>query len=132
MPVRMLPDAERLVADYLRGHADVAALVTTRVSTELPPQPVYPLVTLSRIGGVPAIPNYLDNPRIEIYCWATGRQAARTLAATVQAAMFQIVGVRPLGTVTGAVEDGLGPRWDPDTRTNVPRYTLLFELYIHP
>lgn len=131
MAVRTLPDAELLVTGYLRAHTDVAALVGTRVSTELPPEPVFPCVTLTRVGGVPSLPNYLDGPRIEIVCWGVTKGSAHLVARTVEGAMLQIPGTHPLGTVTGVVGDGLGLRWAPDEPDAQPRYRLLFELYIH-
>lgn len=132
MPARVLPDAERLVGSYLRGHADVVALAGTRVTTELPATPVYPAVTLTRVGGVPSIANYLDVARLEFSCWAATKAAALALARTVEAAMLTLPGTHALGVVTGVVQVGEGFRWNPDEETDVPRYSFVVECYLHP
>lgn len=133
-PVRLLPDAERLVGDFLRGHTDVVALVGTRVTTALPREPTWPAVTLSRLGGVPSLAGYLDDARLELACYGATKQQAHGLARTVEAAMLTIVGVRALGTVTYVVEEGEGLRWDPDEafEPDQPRYRMLFDVYLHP
>lgn len=134
MPVRTLPDAELLVVDFLRDHADVAALVGIRITTELPPNPVYPRVTVQRIGGVPSIPGFLDSPRVEIAAWADkyDKSVAHEVARTVEAAMLELPGTHDLGVVTSVIQDGLGPRWMPDEPTDLPRYVMTFEFYVHP
>lgn len=133
MPVRLLPDAERLVGTYLRGHADVVALVATRVSTELPANPIYPAVTVTRVGGVPSLAGYLDVARLELSCWATTKAAAHTLARTVEAALLGAPAVaHALGVVTDSRQVGDGLNWNPDEETDMPRYQFVVELYIHP
>ncbi len=127
-----LPDAERLVAGYLRARPAVTALVGARVSTELPATPVFPAVTLTRVGGLPGVAGYLDRPRIELSCWAATKAAAHALARIVEDAMLAIVGAHAIGTVTGIIEDGLGLQWNPDPDTDQPRYQFLVELYTHP
>lgn len=131
MPLRLLVDAELLTVNWLRGHADVTALVATRVYTEVPAQPVYPLLRVIRIGGVPMIAQHLDIARVQIDAWAATKKAARDLAATAQAAMHELPGARPLGVVT-AVEDDLGFTWSPDDATDQPRYVFGVSIYIHP
>jgi hypothetical protein len=131
-PVRLLPDAERLVTTFLRAQPDVAALASTRVTTELPKAPIYPAVTISRVGGVPTLPGYLDVARLEVSAWATTKAAAHTLARTVEAALLAVPGAHALGTVTDARQEDIGLRWNPDEESNVPRYQFIVELYIHP
>lgn len=128
----VLADAEKLVRDYLVTVTGVTALVDTRVSAALPPEPTWPYLTLSRVGGVPSLPGYLDNPHIEFYAWAETKGAARALAAAVGAAMTAITGSHTLGTVTGAFDTGDGLRWDPDEATNCPRYSFTWQLFIFP
>lgn len=132
MPVRLLPDAERLVVTYLRAHPDVVALAGTRVSTELPPEPTYPAATVSRIGGNPSIAGYLDVATLEVSAWAATKGAARTLAAAAEAALLDMVGTHALGVVTGVRPIGVGVHWLPDEETDMPRYRFTVEAYIHP
>lgn len=131
MPVRLLVDAELVVVNWLRGHGDVAAFVATRVYTELPPAPTYPLLRITRVGGIPVLRQHLDVARVQIDAWAATKKAARDLAATTQAAMHELPGARPLGVVT-AVEDDLGLTWSPDDATDQPRYVAGYAVYIHP
>lgn len=131
MAVRTLPDAERLVATALRAHVDVAALVATRVSTELPKTPVFPAVTLSRVGGAPSLAGYLDVARLELSAWAATKAAAHTLARTVEAAMLTLPGTHALGVVTDVRQLDVGLRWNPDEASGTPRYQFMVECYVH-
>lgn len=128
----VLADAEKLARDYLVTVPGVTALLGTNISTALPPDPPYPYLTLSRVGGVPSLSGYLDNPRLEFSSWADTKGAARAVAGAVEAAMVSITGAHPLGVVTGAFESGDGLRWDPDEATNTPRYRFTFDLYVYP
>lgn len=131
MPLRLLPDAELLTVNYLRGVSDVTALVGTRVYTEIPAQPTWPLLRITRIGGLPTIRQHLDVARIQIDAWGTTKYQARTAAATAQAAIHAAVGPHTQGVVT-AVEDDLGLTWAPDPDTNQARYTFGVSVFIHP
>lgn len=132
MPVTRLPDAELLVTRFLRNHPDVTPFVGARVSTELPPRPVIPAVTLTRIGGVPSLAGYLDEARLEISAWGRTKGEAEQLARTVEAAMLALPGTHVDGTVTYSVQEGVGLRWNPDDASDTPRYTMVYEVYIHP
>lgn len=130
MPLSVLPDAELLAVGYLRGQAEVAAIVGTRVYTELPAAPVFPLLTLHRFGGVPTVPRRLDAARVQVEAWAETKFAARALAATAQAALFEMVGTFASGVVTGVSYD-LGLTWSPDTDVEPPRPRYIFGVIVH-
>lgn len=129
--LRLLPDAERLTSAYLRAHPDLIALIGDRVFTALPGNPIYPLVALTRIGGVPVVEMHLDVARLQIDAWADTKGSARVVAATVQAAMHEMPGIHDLGVVT-AVEDDLGLTWSPDPLTNKARYVAGYAVFSHP
>lgn len=131
MALRLLVDAELLAVRYLRAVPEVAAVVSARVYTEIPPEPTYPLVRLTRIGGIPAIRRHLDVARLQVDVWANSKFAARGLAATVQAALHDMVGAHTEGVVT-RVEDDLGLTWAPDPETDVARYTAGYAVFLHP
>lgn len=131
MALRLLPDAELLVVQALRATAEVAALVGTRVYTALPPDPTYPVVRVTRIGGIPAIRQHLDVARIQVDAWGTTKKQAFTVATTVQAALHAMVGPHAGGVVT-AVEDDLGLTWSPDPETDRDRYVFGVAVYTHP
>lgn len=130
-PLRLLVDAERLVAGHLRSVPEVVALVGARVYTAIPPEPVFPLVRLTRIGGTPAVPAHLDRARLQIEAWGTSKAQARDLAETVHAALYDMPGQYPAGMVT-AVEDDLGLTWQPDPDTDRDRYLFGVTVYTHP
>lgn len=127
-----LPDAERLVTTYLRNVPAISAYVGSRVTTELPSAPVYPAVTVARVGGVPSLAGYLDEATLDIACWGTTKVQAEELARTVEAAMLIIVGTYALGVVTDSRQMGIGLRWDVDEATDRPRYLMTWSLYVHP
>lgn len=131
-PLHLMVDAEALVVAFLAGQADVAALVGSRISTELPPAPTFPLVRLERIGGLTGTPAHLDRARIQVEAWGATKGEAHTVAATVRAALFEeLPGTHPLGVVTGAEED-LGLTWSPDPESDQPRYVFGVAAFIHP
>jgi hypothetical protein len=143
VPVAVLPDVKRVVADYLRSHADVSALVGTRVGTRVPSAnagsswvntdgtPKFPLLVVQRIGGLPAVERWLDAARIQLDCWANTEADAWKLASTVQAALWDLPGNRPLGVVTGVAPD-LGMTDSPDPDTGRPRVLFGVVVFAHP
>lgn len=132
MALPLLPDAELVVARYLRAHSEVALRVGMRVYTELPPDPVWPLVRLVRIGGVAEENGYIDRARIQVDAWAASKFEARIVAATVQAALFAAPGSVVSGAVFGEVVNDLGVTWSPDPATGQPRYLFGVRVLLHP
>ena len=131
MAARVLPDAELLAVNYLRSVGAVTSLVGNRVYTDIPAGSAYPLLRLTRIGGIPTIPQHLDVARIQIDAWGTTKFQARTVAATAQAVMHDAVGAHTEGVVSN-VEDDLGLTWSPDPDTDQSRYTFAVAVFIHP
>lgn len=132
MTLRLLPDAEQLVTDWLRAHTDIDAIVGDRIFTALPKNPTYPCVVIRRLGGVPVIATHLDRARIQIDAWGRTKYEARTAAAAVQAALHEMpAGSHSVGVVTG-VEDELGLTWSEDPTSERPRYTFGVLIFLHP
>lgn len=133
MALRLGADAELLVITYLRAHSDVqAALGGQYVSSALPAEPSWPWVTVQRIGGAGFGPRgWLDVARLQVDAWADTKQNARSAAANILAALWDLPGVHTEGVVTG-VEQDLGFRWEPDPETNQPRYLFGVAVYLHP
>ena len=132
MVVRALPDAELVLTGYLRGHPDVAALVGTRVYTQLPTSPTFPLVQVRRFGGVPVIDGHLDRASVQIDVWAASKQQARDTAATVQAALIAMPSGPLAGAVVTRVRTETGLSWQPENEGARPRYVLAVEVTLHP
>lgn len=137
MTLRLAVDAERLLHDYLSTQTDVVAKVSTRVYTQLPDSPVFPLVVLKRIAGTWRDRERLDRPMIQIETWADkgARQAAHDAMATVRAALVNDAGLfvkaHTLGVVTG-VEEVQGPSWLPDAPTGRARFIFTVQVFLHP
>ncbi len=134
--LRDVVDIEATLVAYLKADAAVAALVGTRVSTELPAGfTAEARVRLFRVGGAPSPDDpagYLDRPSVQFDCYgATREQAWDVAAATLRAALEA-----PAATHTGVVITGtrrtLGPTWQPDPDTDIPRYLLTAVLWTHP
>lgn len=133
MPLDVLADAELVAVAYLRQQSDVAALVGARVSTELPANPTYPLLKVTRIMGVPAVPRRLDAAYLQVEAYADTKAQARLLAATAHAALWAATGAHAGAVITGA-SDALGLGWVPDPAFTPPkpRYLFAVTLYAHP
>lgn len=141
MAARLLPDAEELVIAYLLASDDIAALVGERVFPELPQdQDEWPILLVERVGGLPAAERHLDAPEIELQAWADTKAEARTLAATAQAVLQELVGIQPppapsgppaIGVVSG-IEHVNGLQWVPDPETGRPRYVFEIRVFVHP
>lgn len=129
--MRLLPDAELLAVNALRTDADLIALVAGRVYTAVPAEPTFPLVRVTRIGGVPVISQHLDVARLQVDVWGATKYQARTVAAAAQAVLHTIAGIHAEGVVT-AVEDDLGLSWQPDQETDQPRYVFGVAMFVHP
>lgn len=137
MAVELLPDAEQLVSAYLRANADITAVVAQRVYTEIPNDPTFPLVRLTRVGGVPVTqrPLHLDVATIQFDCYGGPKKTAQNIAQTIRAVLSApafIGGHAPLGVVS-AVNWGVFAYVPDDTYTPAkPRYVVDADIYLHP
>lgn len=127
-PAVTFPDAELLIGVWLR-----AALPGNRVVTDLPAnfEQVLPVVQVTRIGGA-RTQQVLDNPRIDLDCFAATREAAADLARQVEALLPTARGVTASGGVVGWVGVEVGASWRPDFNPRVRRYGLTAQLVIRP
>ncbi len=131
MALRLQVDAELLAANYLRARAEIIALVSTRVVTELPKLPTYPVLALTRIGGLADHPGWLDVARLQVDGWGTTKGNASLVARTALAALLDMPGVHTLGVVTHVAQN-LGLTWAPDEISDQPRYLFGVSIHTHP
>lgn len=135
----LLPDAEALVAAWLRQHALVDANV---YGSQLPAQadrdPAFPVVRVTRAPGgvVPARPAmWMDRPLLQVDCWAGERDDAFNLVTACMAALSEAPeGTHDLGVVS-YVRFTLSPAWDPDGSLGdpaIPRYRFDAYVTVHP
>lgn len=118
------PDIEAVCAGWLRDQALTG--VGARVYTEVPPDPTFPLVTVRRVGGVPAIRQYLDTASIQVDVWGSSKAEAQDVARDARLELHRLEGahvLEPLAFVH-AVDDSLGLTWLPDDLSGRARYTF--------
>ncbi len=124
-------DVEALVVNALLDDAGVAALVSDRVYTDLPAQPRWPLVVVTRIGGLTDPLGHIDSALVQVEGWAKDRETAFDVTADALSALLAIRGVFTEGVVTGAAPfTGIG--YLPDAPSTTPRYVFRLTLYAHP
>ena len=125
-----LPDVERLVANFLRADARIAALVGDRVYTVFPAQAGNdPLLILQRIGGEPplSIPLVVDAAQLQLDAYGGPKAAAHELAATTRAVLYELEGAVRSEGVVSAVRFGAF-RWLPDETFTAPRPRYVFDV----
>jgi hypothetical protein len=125
-PVRHMPDIEAVVRIAL----DDAGL---RAYSSLPANPQYPVVTIQRTGGLPAVKQLLDAAVIDFNTWADNKADARDLADEVRQVVYGLVDTTNDEwecTVT-EVEDTLGLTFQPDPSTNRDRYVFALRIYAY-
>jgi hypothetical protein len=130
--LRLLPVAELLAVTYLRGVAEVTALVAGRVGTAVPAGPTFPYLVVRRFGGIPPVRGHLDAARLQVDAWGRTKTEARYRAATAQAALLAMPQAAHAGAVMTGVADDLGLTWQPDPEDAQPRYLFGVVTYGHP
>lgn len=139
-PLDLLPNAVRLVTDFLVADPDCHALIGTRAYGRLPSNDKkWPIVRITRIGGSPPDedPHWIDRPLLQADCMATTKAPAWKLAETCRAAVKQrikgthIVGDSPavVNSVTvGGIAENVDETFDP--LIHVARFDIV--LTTHP
>jgi hypothetical protein len=132
MPVRVLPSIEVLAVAHLKASADVAALVGTRVGTELYAG-ADSAIWLSLVTGEERFRNHLAALMLDVRSYGGSKSQADVLARTVHAVMHTMPGVHPQGVVT-AVQTLAMPAWNPDEGFTPPRarYVGTYVVVLHP
>lgn len=136
MTALRLPDVERLVSAYLRGHPDVVALVGDRVYTAFPSEAGgEPLLLVQRTGGTPPLshPLVVDEAQLQVDAYGGRKVEAWELLTTTLAAFDELEGaVLPEGSVS-AVRQGAIRAQDDDTFTpSRPRFIAIVNLTTRP
>lgn len=127
----MFPDVEILLIAYLKaqtGHRVVTDLPTGDALTA-----ALPVIRVTRVSGEES--DYrLDHPIVDVDVFAADRGGASTLARQVQDLLRNHLpyedAVQPTGVVT-AVGTVVGPRWLPDSNTNLRRFQASYEITLH-
>lgn len=133
-PLSVLPDAELALIQYLRGVSEVTALVpAARVTTQLAPSPVYPVVLISRAGGSPVVWQAVDEPSLQVDVLGVDKASCSLLMRTVSAAILAIRNDVVAEAVLSSASVEVGPSWLPDTIPvpPIPRYVARFSVLMH-
>lgn len=133
MAFALLPDMEQELVDFLASHAALSPLHGGRVSTEL--RSDLACLQVTALGGTQPWP-WEASVEFQVSAWGgtgTGTKGqANTLARTVVAAAFDLVGAAvDGGRVTGAAIR-LAPLWSPDENTGRPRYRTDLAFTVYP
>ena len=128
MPSVLLPDSELIARNYLAASTSVSALVSTRVSTELPDVPVFPCITLWRVGGIPD-KVWGDHPRLQVEAWGRTKTEASQVARTAFAALLDIGQTHSQGVVTDCAPAN-GPIWAPDPSYTPAKPRFVFDVIL--
>lgn len=108
-PLTLIPDAEKLVSDFLRDDVDVAAIVGRRVVGKTPSSIAEPWVLLRQLGGPSDATSSTDHLvafylQLDCYAGAAGGQPeANLLGRTIRAALKTMTGEILDGAVVGRV-----------------------------
>lgn len=130
----VVPDVEMHVMEFLRDHANVAAVVDGRVSTRIPADPVFPLLRVQRVGGNQFVRGYADHAEVQIDSWGEADDdpsAWQAIAIAEGALIADFQGVYDDAVIDG-VDETIGPFSAPDPVTSRPRYIAQVRVTYHP
>lgn len=119
------PDIEAVVSGYLKGATDAG----NRVYTRIPASPQYPLITVSRLGGIPTVKHHQDAAQIQVSVWGNTKAEARDIATDARLALMTLEGATADDAFVHGVDDATGLTWLPDSETGRDRY--LFGVFIY-
>lgn len=135
-PAYVLPDVVLASLQYLRGRADVTALLdAAHIETALPSNPTYPYVLLTYAGGQGIWPALSDDAiQFECVDLQANKASLSLLARTVRSAIWGIRNdIVAAGCLVSSREEQ-GPQWSPDPTTKPPlaSYIQRHRILNHP
>lgn len=126
---------EVLIQGLLRPSADIQAVFDTRISAEVPPDPVYPLARVKRLGGALTTSRFLwlDRARVQIDVWGDTRKATWRAANLVRSVLIagQCTTYAPLGRID-SIDEIIGPFEGPDSDKRRRHYIAEYEVLVRP
>lgn len=136
-PLVLIPDAEKVVSDYLREVDEVEAIVGRRVVGKTPSSVAEPWVRLTRINAADDANSSADHLvafylQADCYAGASGGQPeANLLGRTVRAALKAMQGTSVGGTVVSRVRVSDGRIADPQLEPARERTIVTATVYMH-
>lgn len=131
MTVDVLPDVPKLARAWMLSQSAMTSLVGQRVTTRSPSTPIFPYVTLQRVGGTAAIRERLDAARIQVDAWGNTEGEASSVARTARAVLQRMEGYTTDLAVCTYVVDDLGLSWLPDTERTPPTPRFVFGVIVY-
>jgi hypothetical protein len=130
MRAALFPDSEAVAVTWLRDRLDSVPVATNLIGWQAGQR----RVVITRIGGVPTLPMRLDNPRLDVNCYAEDKGAAHDLAQLARVELHELPSGdhTALSAVVSHVYDDTGLQWLPDPGTQAARYLFGVRLAIHP
>lgn len=124
------PDVEAVCSEWLRS----SGICSKRVYSTIPTKnPVWPLVIVKRLGGIPVVRQRLDRARIQVDVWGGTKSEARAIADAARVALHELEGTTSSkwnSMITG-VDLELGLTYQPDSDTGRDRYIFAVAVYAH-
>ena len=90
VPLFVLPDAERIVTDFLRAQPELGDMLDGRIYTVLPANPSWPAARVVRWGGQAIInrPLWLETAMCQVDVWGGGGKFEASLIARTMRALL--------------------------------------------
>lgn len=133
-PFFVIPDAERVVVDFLRDQPELAGPLAGRIYTALPAQPDWPAVRVTRWGGWAAIwrPLWLDEAWCQVDVWGGTKAEASELARLMRALVGYRLVAEAAGTVTAVRFGMLHDAPDTTYQPAKPHFRFDLSVMLHP
>lgn len=125
----LLPDIDAVLVAFLTEHSHLAPLHSGRVGTKLAPGDG-PALRIAGLGGPQPWP-WESFPEFQIESWGGTQGQAKTLARTVEAAVYDLIGPVEGGHVRG-LSIPLTQLWSPDDTTGRARYLTQVQFNVYP
>lgn len=128
MPARSrFPDTEAMASKAMIA----AGVCGGRVYSSIPNNPTFPLVILTRVGGLPSVERRLDSASLQIDVYGNNKSEARAAADSARLALHSSEGTTwtAEGGFISGVEDSLGLSFQPDPEIKRDRY--IFGVIVH-
>ena len=128
MTVETFPDVEGAMRTWLRAQPAIAAHVASRVFLGVPDTTTYPLITITRIGGVEDRSDApIDQAALRFTVWGQlrDRKGCTDCYRALRGVLHSMAGPTPLDANTrgfGATIDSV--LYLPDPADNRPRYVI--------
>ena len=133
----MSVDVEAILVTFLRAQADITAVVSDRVYTDLPHKRDYPMVHVTRTGGGYTYKNHLEEAEMSIDVFGGTHKVAYNLANLCLSTMAKgLVGSHPEGAITKVKTSAVAYDPEPDSADPQgharPRYSVSAVVTAHP